>query len=250
MIVRGDAFHLPFPDRTFDIIVADPPYDIGKNKAGRGKRGISVRPYVGFKSRAWWAEAWRVLNDTGRLYVVCAVQELDPWIRTVPVRYSDLLAWHAPNAVSIAAKYAKAQGRRAYTWRPIIEWTKPGAGPLQNPDGLCHGNSLSHSLISYPAHESLPWPNQLPLAVATWLLAPIPGSLVLDLFAGTGTTRVAAEGLGLTAVSVELAPEAIAINQQRPAPLTLPRRPFQLPTPNITLDDLYPVRRKPPCPTR
>ncbi len=40
---------------------------------------------------------------------------------------------------------------------------------------------------------------------------------VLDLFAGTGTTRVAAVGLGLDVVSVELAPEALAINRRRGA---------------------------------
>ena len=55
MIVRADAFHLPFPDATFDIVVADPPFDIGKNKAGRGKRGVSVRPYIGFRGRQWWS---------------------------------------------------------------------------------------------------------------------------------------------------------------------------------------------------
>lgn len=213
MIVKADANHLPFPDATFDIVVADPPYEVGKNKTGRGKRGVSVRPYIGFRGRTWWHEAWRVLRPTGRLYVFCAVTELAAWFATAPP--SDVLAWHAPNAVSIAAKYAKASGRRAYTWRPIIEWRKPDAPKLLHPDGFAHGNSITHSLVTYPARECLPWPNQIPLVVARWLLGPVPGSEVLDLFAGTGTTRIAAEQLGKRAVSVEMSDEAIAINRRR-----------------------------------
>lgn len=220
-IIRADAFHLPFPDRYFDIIVADPPYDIGKNKAGRGKRGVSVRPYIGFRGHEWWAEAWRVLADTGRLYVFCAIKELEPWFKATPVPHSDLLAWHAPNAISIAAKYNKTNGMRGRTWRPIIEWKKSAAPDLHTVDGLATGNSISLSLISYPVHECLPWPNQLPLALARWLMAPVPGYRVLDLFAGTGTVRIAALELGKFPISVEAAPEAIIINRRRAARLPL-----------------------------
>ena len=110
---------------------------------------------------------------------------------------------------------------RGRTWRPIIEWSKPDAPDLQTVDGLATANSISHSLISYPMHECLPWPNQVPLTLARWLLAPVPGSLVLDLFAGTGTTRIAATELGKVGISVEAAPEAITINRRRAARLPL-----------------------------
>ena len=220
-IIRADAFHLPFPDRTFDIVVADPPFDIGKNKAGRGKRGVSVRPYIGFRGRQWWREAWRTLKDTGRLYVFCAITELPAWLSPRRRRPSDVLAWHAPNAISIAAKYSKANGMRGRTWRPIIEWAKPDAPDLQTVDGLATANSIAHSLISYPMHECLPWPNQVPLTLMRWLLAPVPGPLVLDLFAGTGTTRIAATELGKVGISVEGTREAITINRRRAGRLPL-----------------------------
>ncbi len=227
MILRADAFHLPFLDETFDLVVADPPYDIGKNKAGRGKRGVSVRPYVGFRGREWITEALRVLKPTGRLYVFCAVSELAAWFSVpgpVPPP-STVLSWHAPNAFSISHKFKKAgNDGRMHTWRPVIEWKRPDAFPLQRVDGLSVGSSIVKSLITSQMHESLPWPNQIPLAVMRWLIAPVRGSSMLDLFAGTGTARAAAEHLGWQAVSVELSPEAITINRGRPDLFPMPAR--------------------------
>jgi DNA modification methylase len=224
-ILAGDAFVLPFRDGIFDVVIADPPYELpGRGRAGRGKNGVSTRPYVPFRGREWWEEAWRVLSEQGRLYVFCAVTELPSWLAPCQgrPRPTDVLAWHAPNAAAIAGKYRKSIKKRAYTWRPIVEWSKPGTLPIKKVDGRSSGNSLAHSLVTYPMREALPWPNQIPLAVARWLLAPLGARTVLDLFAGTGTTRIAALEMGLSVVSVEMSREAIAIARTRAGSYRLP----------------------------
>jgi len=227
MIVQATAFRLPFPDDTFDIIVADPPYQMARHKTGRGKRGYPTTSYVGFKGREWASEAWRVLKPSGRLYVVCIFRELRTWLnfKGLPAP-EDLISWSAPNGVSINF-WNKRGALRSRCWRPIIEWVKPPKRDLLAVDGLSVPNHVSASLVGYPSKEALPWPNQLPLNLLRYLLAPVPGDLVLDLFAGTGSTRIACEQLGKQAVSVDVSPDAIAINRSRAeahavhSPLTL-----------------------------
>jgi len=214
-IIRADAFHLPFGDQTFDIIVADPPYDLPHSKTGRTKAGVSTRSYIGFKGREWFWEAWRVLKDTGRLYVFAATRELRAWLNGGFPEEEDILAWPAPNVVSINARYGKAHRMRVRAWRPIIEWRKPDAPSLELVNGLARPNFIVKSLIAYPMRERQEWPNQLPLAVVRWLIEPVVGDTVLDLFSGTGTTRLVAEGLGRRGVSVEMVEDAIHLNAAR-----------------------------------
>lgn len=235
-IVHADATALPFPDETFGVIIADPPY-IGR---ARGKRNMRARDvgYIVYKNDDWWGEAWRVLKPSGSLYVFCAVRELGRWLGQ-PAPFHDVICWYAPNAASVAAYWRRGIVGRAPAWRPIIHWVKPPGkleawqwgerttvppkersdavgGRIENHPGWVAPNFYATSAIQSTMRESEPWPNQLPVKLIRWLLQPHKGP-VLDLFAGTGTTRVAAENLGLDVVSVDLSPEAIAINRRRPA---------------------------------
>ena len=56
-----------------------------------------------------------------------------------------------------------------------------------------------------------------PLSVMAWLLKLVtsPGGIVLDPFAGSGTTLVAAASLGIRAVGIELDPAHVAIARAR-----------------------------------
>ncbi len=183
-----------------------------------------------------------MLAPSGHLYVFCAVRELDEWIarRQRRPKYLDILSWIAPNHPSLSAYWRRRSGGRAPAWRPVIHWQKPPltsltwsgiAGPrvhaltgtpLRDDGGLfVDPNVFLTAAIQSNMHESLPWPNQLPVKLLTWLLRPHPGARVLDLFSGTGTTRVAAIELGLDVVSVELAPTALALLRARPAQMGL-----------------------------
>ena len=60
-------------------------------------------------------------------------------------------------------------------------------------------------------------PTVKPIALMTWLLKLVcpPGAHVLDPFAGSGSTLVAAQALGVDCTGIELLPEHVAIIQQR-----------------------------------
>lgn len=226
-IVQADARSLPFADETFDVIVADPPYE-GKNRGKRRVRAHDVG-YVPFSGRKWWDEAWRVLNPSGHLYVFAAIRELPAWL--VGARApTDIIAWFAPNNPSLMAYWRRGIGGRAPAWRPVIHWQKDPRklikwdeinGPLAD-KRRGTGRWVDPNIFTTPAiqsqmHEAELWPNQLPVALLKWLLRPHSGASVLDLFSGTGTTRTAAIGLGLDVVSVELSSQALEIIKRRGA---------------------------------
>jgi len=60
-------------------------------------------------------------------------------------------------------------------------------------------------------------PTVKPLSVMAWLLKLVtpPGGIVVDPFAGSGTTLVAAASLGIRAVGIELDPSHVAIARAR-----------------------------------
>ncbi len=67
------------------------------------------------------------------------------------------------------------------------------------------GKSLANILSYYPPRDRL-HPNEKPLDMVTAFLNAVgmPGDLVLDPFMGSGTTLVAAKGLGMRAIGIEL----------------------------------------------
>lgn len=55
-------------DASFDLIIADPPYNLGKDYGNHSdKQQFEV--YLQF-TREWTAEATRLLKDSGTLYVL------------------------------------------------------------------------------------------------------------------------------------------------------------------------------------
>lgn len=236
MIVRADAFRLPFRDESFDVVVADPPYEVSNphlkhliprtpREMPDGRKLLREVGYIEFRGREWWQEAWRVLSADGHLYVFVAIKELRAWYGDGRAAPHDIISWVQPNARGIQARIRRVIGGRTVAWRPILHWRRgrmlSWALPDRTGTGYVEPNYFIESQVQANMAEALPWPNQLPIRLLLWLLGPHRGARVLDLFSGTGTCREAALSLGLQVVSVELSPEALAIIRRRPAQLPL-----------------------------
>ncbi len=61
-------------------------------------------------------------------------------------------------------------------------------------------------------------PNQKPLALMRWLIAKLPGRVILDCFAGSGTTALAAEAEGRECILIEKEPAYCDIIRKRLRP--------------------------------
>jgi len=69
MILEMDALEglREIPDNSVDIVLIDPPYNIGKD-FGNSKYKMEMKEYVSW-CRQWMDESIRVLKDTGTLYI-------------------------------------------------------------------------------------------------------------------------------------------------------------------------------------
>jgi DNA modification methylase len=65
-------------------------------------------------------------------------------------------------------------------------------------------------------------PNEKPLALMRWIVSKLPARVILDPFAGSATTLIAAHEAGMDAIGIDREPEYIAMSERRIAEARLP----------------------------
>lgn len=99
-----------------------------------------------------------------------------------------------------------------------IPYMAPGlVGAEKAKRGKLPTDTWWHTIVSPTGKEKTGYPTQKPLGVMRRIIAASsnPGDLVLDFFAGSGSTGVAALNLGRRALLVDSNPQAIAVMQDR-----------------------------------
>ncbi len=229
-IVVGDCIEAmrTMPDRSVDLVFADPPYNLQLGGELRRPdnsrvdacdddwdRFDSFAAYDAF-TRAWLTECRRVLKDEGALWVIgsyhnvfrvgAAVQDLGfwvlndvVWVKSNPM--PNFKGTRLANAHETLIWASKSKGSR-YTFnydalkvanddlQMRSDWTLP----------LCTGAERLKDAAGVKAH-----PTQKPEALLHRVLMATtrPGDVVLDPFFGTGTTGAAAKRLGRRFIGLE-----------------------------------------------
>lgn len=83
------------PDSTFDIIIADPPYNIGKD-FGNDSDKMNIKDYL-VLSRTWVEEWMRLLKPTGTLFIYGFDEILAHISTMLPIDKQRWLIWHYTN---------------------------------------------------------------------------------------------------------------------------------------------------------
>ncbi len=99
-----------------------------------------------------------------------------------------------------------------------IPYMAPGlVGPEKAARGKLPTDTWWHTVVPTNGAEKTGYPTQKPLGILRWIIqaSSRPGSLVLDFFAGSGTTGVAALQLGRRFVLVDNNPEALEVMARR-----------------------------------
>lgn len=231
-IVCGDSLAImrQLPGGSYDAIMTDPPYASGglttaERKASPVRKYISRNKHPSFDfdtrdqrshfmwSVLWMAEALRLTREGGWL-MVCS-----DW-RQLPT---------TSDALQVAG----------WTWRSVVTWDKTEAcrphqgmfrnqaefvlvatrgsiGKEQDRPRVFPAGVFRHYLKPSDKHHLTGKPVPLMAHLMTVLS---PASVILDPFAGSGTTIVAARQQGHTAHGVELSPEYARIARDRLASL-------------------------------
>ena len=242
-IIQGDCLAelKKLPDRSVDLVFADPPYNLQLGgdllRPDNSKvdavdddwdRFDSFETYDAF-TRAWMGECRRVLKDDGALWVIgsyhnifrvgAALQDLGFWIlNDIVWRKSNPMpnfkGTRFTNAHETLIWAAKGRGGKRYTFnydamkmandelQMRSDWTLP----------LCTGEERLKDAAGVKAH-----PTQKPEALLhrVILSSTKPGDVILDPFFGTGTTGAAARRLGRRYIGIERETEYVELAEAR-----------------------------------
>jgi modification methylase len=242
-VIVGDCLKelKKLPDRSVDLVFADPPYNLqlGGDLLRPDNSKVdavddhwdqfeSFQAYDAF-TRAWMAECRRVLKDDGALWVIgsyhnifrvgVVLQDLGFWIlNDIVWRKSNPMpnfkGTRFTNAHETLIWAAKSRGGRRYTFnydamkmandelQMRSDWTLP----------LCTGDERLKDGTGAKAH-----PTQKPEALLhrVILASTKPGDVILDPFFGTGTTGAVARRLGRKFVGIERETAYAELAEQR-----------------------------------
>ena len=215
------------PDASVDLLVLDPPYNLDRQFGARAWKSMPAAAY------AEWMEAWlqpmlRLLKPTATVYC-CADWRSSAAVQSVLERHL-----HVRNRIT----WEREKGRGALTnWKNCAEdiWfatvsddyvfhvdavklrrrvLAPYRDALGDPKDwqggfrdTCPSNlwtDLTVPFWSMPENTDHPTQKPEKLLAKLLLASSNPGDVVLDPFAGSGTTAVVAKKLGRRSISIEI----------------------------------------------
>jgi site-specific DNA-methyltransferase (adenine-specific) len=228
--VAAAAEHLA--DGSVDLIVTDPPYGIGGDKLHRhynrderfvvdGYIEVEAERYNAF-SRAWLAQAQRVLRPGGSLYVVSGytnLYDILDALRATSLREVNHIIWKYNFGVYTSAKfvsshyhvlyYEKPGGKRTFNLqsRYALDEAAEGGGSKNYRD---REDVWIINREYKPGREKNK--NELPLALLQKIIAYSSNErdLVCDFFMGGGSTAIAAIGMKRRFAGFELSEKTFA----------------------------------------
>jgi DNA modification methylase len=225
-VLTGDALDLlrEMDDAAADCLVTDPPYCAGavseaqRTRAnGQGLRSENIRRLgwfvgdnMGTAGLAWLlrsvaVEALRVVKPSGSVVVFCdwrMMATLQPAIESAGLRFQNLLVWDK-QSMGLGIGF-RAQHELA------LHFTL--GAPEYHDKGT--GNVLRSKRVTADEREHQ---TQKPTDLMARIIRVVcpPGGLVLDPFAGSGSTGVAAIECGRSFLGFERDPDHVAVARQR-----------------------------------
>ena len=211
-----------FPDNSIDLILTDPPYNIGKHSTGNislyGRatmnNDIAEWDCIDFKPEEWADEFVRILKPTGNLFIFTSYNQLGSWYNCLDHRFdtSNFMIWHKTNP---APKIFKAGflnscemiftcWNKRHTWNFISQ--KEMHNFIESP--IC----MRPERLNKPKH-----PTQKPISILEKIIkiASNESDIVFDPFMGVGSIGVAALNLNRKFIGIELDEEYFQAAKER-----------------------------------
>ncbi len=203
-ILIGDCREVmkTIPDETIGMILTSPPYNVDLKYDGFDDN----LPEDEFKefNKEWLAGAYRVIQDTGRLYTIISDNMLW-WFKDVAVgvgwKFVQPLVWCKPNVTH--------PGRISKDWNQMAEWIllfrKGKRTDMLNAYRISNTfNWFNDAVPQSNFKEGRHHPAQLSFSLCQKIISRTPGEPVLDPFAGSGQVLRAAKSLNREWLGIEL----------------------------------------------
>ncbi|MCY7376725.1 MAG: site-specific DNA-methyltransferase [Pyrinomonadaceae bacterium] len=230
-IICGDAFEIldQLTEKTFDLLFADPPYNLTKNFGENSFRQISDADYEKWLD-AWLSKTVRLLKPTASIYV-CGDWRSASAIQNIGTKYFTLrnrITWEREKGRGAARNWKNASEDILFftasddyvfnleavkTKRQVLapytengkpkDWEKSDDGNfrLTAPSNLW--TDLTVPFWSMPENTAHPTQKPEKLLAKIILASTVENDLILDPFSGSGTTAVVAKKLNRAYLGIE-----------------------------------------------
>lgn len=230
-VICGDSFDLleRLGEKRFDLLFADPPYNLSKNFGRRSFRQTSLEEYEKWLD-SWLAKCVRLLRETASVYI-CGDWRSAAAIQRIGMRYFKLrnrITWEREKGrgarsnwknssediwfFTVSDRYFFEVEAVKVKRRVIAPYTKNGKPKdwkrektgnfrLTSPSNLW--TDLSVPFWSMPENTDHPTQKPEKLVAKIILASTREGDLVLDPFLGSGTTAVVAKKLKRDFIGIE-----------------------------------------------
>ena len=240
-IIHGDALEVlqQIPDESIDLIFVDPPYNIGKNFAGRKDKWKTDKDYLD------WCYQWidlciQKVKPNGTLYLMTSTQFMpyfDLYVRD-KVTILSRIVWSYDSSGVQAKNYFGSmyepilycvKNKNNYTFnsddilveaktgakRKLIDYRKDPPQPYKTEK--VPGNVWDFARVRYRMEEYENHPTQQPIRLLERIIkaSSNEGDVVLDPFCGTFTTCFVAQQLKRRFIGIEIQEEYFKIGLRR-----------------------------------
>jgi adenine-specific DNA-methyltransferase len=237
-IYCGDCMDLLkiIPDSTVDLIIADPPYNIGKDF---GNNKDNNPNYINW-SYKWINECMRLLKNSGTFYLMGATQFIPHFDCYISSKYNIIsrIVWVYDSSGIQAKNYfgslyepilmiVKDKKKFKFNKNKVLVEAKTGSKrrlidyrkspPKKYNSYKVLGNVWHIPRIRYKMPEYVNHPTQKPLLLFKIMIqaSSDENDIVLDPFLGSGTTAVACKQLNRKFIGIEINPEYVNIANKR-----------------------------------
>ena len=214
-LILGDSSEQikTIPDQSIDLILTDPPYNLGRYSTGNIKMSwrkdfnndVAEWDTAIFNPADWLDEFKRVLKPTGTLFAFTSYNLLGQWHQVFDPVFDtfQFIVWHKTNPPPKLrrAGFLNSCELIVCVWNKGHVWNFTKQKDMHNfiESPICMGKER----VKNPVH-----PTQKPIKVLSRLvkLATNPGDLVFDPFMGVGSSGVAALQLDRRFTGIEIDP--------------------------------------------
>ena len=242
-IIIGDMLAVSplLPEKSVDLIVADPPYNLTKSFNGRTVAKRSCSAYESY-TRQWLAAVKPLLKETGSIYVCC------DWESSLIIgrvlgeffHVRNRITWQREKGRGAKANWKNAMediwfatNSNAYTFnleavkirKKVIapyrvegkpkDWDETAAGNFRDTCPSNFWDDITIPFWSMPENTAHPTQKPEKLLAKIILASSSAGDLILDPFSGSGTTCVAAKKLDRRYLGIEIEKQYCVWAEQR-----------------------------------
>ena len=242
-IIIGDMLAVSplLPEKSVDLIVADPPYNLTKSFNGTTFAKRSCSAYESY-TRQWLAAVKPLLKETGSIYVCCDwessliigrilgeffhVRNRITWQREkgrgAKANWKNAMEdiWFATNSNDYTFNLEAVKIRKKVIAPYRVEgkpkdWDETAAGNFRDTCPSNFWDDITIPFWSMPENTAHPTQKPEKLLAKIILASSSAGDLVLDPFAGSGTTCVAAKKLDRRYMGIEIEKQYCVWAEQR-----------------------------------